>query len=61
MKNKMEKALELIDFGMTHEGGEILREVATEIPAVNAAIELLDFGDNDGAAAKLREVIASQA
>jgi hypothetical protein len=60
MKNKMEKALELIDFGMTHEGCDLLREVAVEIPAVNAVIELMDFGDNDTAAAKLREVIAAQ-
>jgi len=60
MKTKMEKMLELIDYGMTHEACEGLREVAVEVPAVNAVIELMDFGDNDGAAAKLREVIASQ-
>lgn len=60
MKTKMEKMLELIDYGMTHEANEGLREILGEIPALSAVIELIDFGDNDGAAAKLREVIASQ-
>lgn len=58
MKTKMEQMLELIDYGMTHEASDGLREIAVEVPEVNAVLDLMDLGDNNSAAAKLREVIS---